>query len=138
MFGMTKKQFLRKSKDCLKKTGIELLLIREIFTNELKGNLIEEKAHKKLEIVRKNIEMIFFEYESLKPPSKCQSLHRNILNTIIILQEALVINSEYLLLIKEGSEEKAMEKYEVSLNELERFREQFRQVNQDVDKYLVR
>jgi hypothetical protein len=48
----------------------------------------------------------------------------------------VVINLEYLLLIKEGSDLKAMEKYETSLNELERFREHFRQVSQDVDKYL--
>ncbi len=136
MFGMTKKQFLKKSKICLKDTGIELLSIREIFSKEMNGKLNGEEAFQKLEIVRKNMENIFFKFEALNPPSKCKPLHQEIIHTIIILQDSVVIYAEYLILIGEGSEEKAFEKQKKSLNELERFREQFRILSREVDKYL--
>ncbi|NYB52691.1 MAG: hypothetical protein HVN35_09060 [Methanobacteriaceae archaeon] len=138
MFGMTKKQFVKKSKNCLKDTGVELLIIREIFSKEKTGKFAEYEAYKQLENVRKNMEDIFFKYESLKPPVKCKALHRKILNSLIIIQEAVVLNTEYLLLIQEGSEELAQEKYKKSFNELEKFRDRFRELSQELDVYLAR
>lgn len=134
---MTKKQFLKKSKNCLKDSGVELLQTREIFSKEKTGKIEVEEAYKNLDIIRKKLESIFFKYEALKPPSKCKNLHRKILNTLIILQEAVVLNDEYLLFIKEGSEEQANLKYETSLKELERFRAQYRDLSKEVNKYLT-
>lgn len=136
MFGMTKKQFLKKSKDCLKDTGIELLLIRKIFYQETQGKIDAENAYQKLEKIRESLENIFFKYEGLKPPSKCKPLHMKVLKTIIILQESIVINSEYLLLAKEGLEEEEQGKLKKSMEKLDLFRDQFRDLSVEVDLYL--
>jgi hypothetical protein len=136
MFGMTKKQFLKKSRNCLKDTGIELLLIREIFSQEMKGNIAPEETFQKLEKIRKNLEDIFFKYEGLNPPSKCNPLHRNISHTIIILQEAVVINSEYLILLKDSLKDQRDEKLKKSIDKLEEFRDEFGKLVQEVDLYL--
>jgi len=135
MFGMTKKQFLKKSKDCLKDTGIELLLIRKIFYQENQGKINTVEAFQKLEKNRKSLENIFFKYEGLKTPSKCKPLHMKILKTIIILQEALVINSEYLNSIKDSGELES-KKLEKSLVKLEQFKDEFKKLSIEVDSYL--
>jgi hypothetical protein len=136
MFGMTKKQFLKKSKNCLKESGIQLLLVREIFNREVKGEISFDDASNKVDNIRKNLEDVFFKYESLKPPSKCKTLQLEIMKTLIILQDVLVLNSEYIILSKEGSKVEGQEKYEKSIDELENFRNKFRKLSQKVDLYL--
>ena len=136
MFGMTKKQFLKKSKNCLKESGIQLLLVREIFNSESKGEISFDDASNKVDKIRKNLEDIFFKYESLKPPSKCKSLQLEIMKTLIILQDVLVLNSEYIILSKDGSKVEGQEKFEKSIDELENFRNKFRKLSQKVDLYL--
>jgi hypothetical protein len=136
MFGMTKKQFLKKSKSCLKDTGIELLLIRELFNQEIKGNVESDEAYHKLEKIRKNLEKIFFNYESLNPPSKCKSLQIKLMHTIITLQDVVVINLEYLLSFNENSSNLNEAKLKNSLEKLEEFREEFITQSQKVDLYL--
>ncbi|MBI5460099.1 hypothetical protein [Methanobacterium sp.] len=138
MFGMTKKQFLKKSKNCLKDTGIQLLLIREIFSKESTGKLDFDNDYHKLDKIRKNMENIFFKFEGLKPPSKCKSLQREILNTLIILQEVIVVNSEYIMLSKDGFTEESQEKFKKSIDDLENFRNKFRELSQKIDLYLRR
>ena len=136
MFGMTKKQFLKKSKNCLKESGIQLLLVREIFNREGKSEISFDDASNKVDKIRKNLEDIFFKYESLKPPSKCKSLQLEIMKTLIILQDVLVLNSEYIILSKDGFKLEGQEKFEKSIDELENFRNKFRKLSQKVDLYL--
>jgi hypothetical protein len=138
MFGMTKKQFLKKSKNCLKDTGIQLLLIRELFNKEFTGKLDFDDSYHKLDKIMKNMETIFFKYEGLNPPSKCKSLQRDILNSLIILQEGLVTNSEYITLSKDGFTEEGHEKFKKCIDELENFRDKFRELSQKVDLYQRR
>ncbi len=139
MFGMTKKQFLKKSKNCLKESGIQLLLIRDVFNKERNCEISFDEANNKVDKIRKNIETIFFKYEKLKPPSKCKSLQLEILKTLIILQDVLVTNSEYIILSKDGcGTEECQEKYKKSINDLENFRDKFRELSQKVDLYLRR
>jgi len=136
MFGMTKKQFLKKSKKCLKDTGIQLLLIREIFNREGKDQIDFDETYRKLDKIRENMETIFFQYEGLKPPSKCKPIQIKILKTLIILQDALVANLEYLILLKKDLPEEARVERVKSLKKLELFREKFRGLSQKVDLYL--
>ena len=133
---MTKKQFLKKSKNCLKESGIQLLLVREIFNREGKSEISFDDASNKVDKIRKNLEDIFFKYESLKPPSKCKSLQLEIMKTLIILQDVLVLNSEYIILSKDGFKLEGQEKFEKSIDELENFRNKFRKLSQKVDLYL--
>lgn len=136
MFGMTKKQFLKKSKNCLKDTGIQLLLVRKIIYQEQNGKIGYREAYQKLDKIRENMETIFFKYEGLKTPSKCSSLHIEILNTLIILQETLVGNTEYLTLSEKGLKQEALRELEKSQEQLENFRKKFQEVGQKVDVYL--
>lgn len=136
MFGMTKKQFLKKSKKCLKDTGIQLLLIREVFNQEGEDQIDYDETYRKLDKIRGNLEKIFFQYEGLKPPSKCKPLQIKILKTLIILQDALVANLEYLILLKKHSPEEASAERVKSLEKLELFRAKFRGLSQKVDLYL--
>lgn len=136
MFGMTKKQFLKKSKNCLKESGIQLLLIREILNKESKSQISFDEANKRVNELRKNLEKIFFTYEKLNPPSKCKSLQLEMLKTLIILQDVLVLNSEYISLSKDGFTLEGQEKLEKSIDELENFRNNFRRLSQKVDLYL--
>ena len=59
-----------------------------------------------------------------------------ILKTLIILQEALVDNSEYLNLLNNGSPEEAEVELVKSLDKLENFRDKFKELSQKVDLYL--
>lgn len=135
MFGMTKKQFLKKSKNCLKESGIQLLLIREILNKERKSEISLDEANNRVNKLRKNLENIFFTYEKLNPPSKCKSLQLEMLNTLIILQDVLVTNSEYITLSKDGFALEGQEKLKKSIDELENFRNKFRSLSQKVDLY---
>ena len=136
MFGMSKKQFLKKSKNYLKDTGVELLLIRELYTQETRESINLEEAHNKLEKIRKQLENIFFRYERLKPPSKCKQLQINLLSVTITLQESVVINSEYINLANDGLNEDASVKLKTSIDELEKFRKEFMKLSREVDFYL--
>ncbi|HHT19127.1 MAG TPA: hypothetical protein GXZ72_06165 [Methanobacterium sp.] len=136
MFGMTKKQFLKKSKKTLKEIGIELLIIREIPTQEKYNSVDLEKTYLKMEKIRKNLENIFFKYEKLNPPSKCKNLQINLLKTIIILQEAVVAIIEHLNLLKDGSNEQSKEKLIKSKEKLDKFRENYGNLSREVDLYL--
>lgn len=136
MFGMTKKQFLKKSKKCLKDMGIELLLIREIINQETNNSADFDESYLKMEKIRKNIEGIFFQYEKLKAPTKCKKIQLNLLNTIIILQESVVANIEYINLLKDGLKEPSRDKLKKSIDDLEKFREKYSTLSREVNLYL--
>ena len=119
----------------MKESGIQLLLIREIFNKESKSEISFDDANNKVDKIRKNLENIFFKYEGLKPPSKCKSLQLEILKTLIILQDVLVANSEYIILSKDGFSEEGQNKFKKSIDELENFRDKFRELSKKVDLY---
>jgi hypothetical protein len=58
------------------------------------------------------------------------------LKTLIILQDVLVTNSEYITLSKDGFTLEGQEKLKKSIDELEIFRNNFRRLSQKVDLYL--
>lgn len=136
MFGMTKRQFLKRSKKCLKETGTLLLLIREIMNKEVHGEIKNEDALKQMNNIRKSVESLFSDFERRYPPSRCFSLKQRILNALINLQESVVINYEYILAAKEGNEEESKEKLKESMNILEEFRENYHVLVKEVDSLL--
>ncbi len=133
---MTKRQFLKKSKSCLKETGTEILLLRELMDKESQESVSVLEAHRKLDNIRREIEKTFSRYEKLNPPSRCVPLHQRILHNLIALHEAVVINSESLTAAKEGSKEKSREKLKESRDQLDKFRESFLPLTREVDLNL--
>ena len=137
MFGMTKLQFLKRSAKCMDETGGLLLLLKEIIDNEVQGKIINQDASKRIDIIRKEIESIFYKFEKLNPPSQCDSLKQKILNILINMQEIVVIDSEYLSAVKEGLNEPSKNKLKESKEQLERFRKDFYDVTDRVNILLT-
>lgn len=136
MFGLTKKQFLKRSSKSLDETGKQALLIRGLIEHEINGNIDKNEAQNQIKLILKGVESIFFDYENLDPPSQCVSLYRRILNCLIILQDAVAANYDYII---ESADDKAFtanEKLERSELILERFRKEFRPLTIEVDSHL--
>ncbi|HML04950.1 MAG TPA: hypothetical protein VK426_04155 [Methanobacterium sp.] len=133
MFGMTKKQFLKRSKKVLNETGSLLLFIREIMDKEASGKISSEESSKQIENIRKNIESIFFEFEKRNPPSKYVAMQLRILRALVNMQEAVTLYSEYLKATKTGLEEKSMNKLKESKETLEEFRKEFHSIVNEVN-----
>jgi hypothetical protein len=138
MFGMTKRQFLKRGKKSLDEMGNSLLLLIQIMDEEIQGDISNQVAFNKLNIIRKNIETTFSEFEKLSPPPKCFSLYHRILNALIKLHESVVINLESLTAAKKGLEEESQEKLKESVGLLEEFREDFHSLVKDVRLLLIK
>lgn len=136
MFGMTKRQFMKKSAKCMDETGGLLLLLREILDKEFQGKISNEEASKRNDDIRKGIESIFYEFEKSNPPSKCDSLKQKILNILINMQEIVVTNSESLSAAKKGLNGRSMDKLKESRDHLEIFRKDFHEVTKRVNILL--
>ena len=137
MFGMTKKQFLKRSKKTLNQSGSLLLLIMEIMDKEAHGNINNQEASKNIDNIRKEIESLFFEFEKIDPPSKYVTIHLRILRVLVNLQEAVTLNSESLSAAKEGLEEKAKAKLKESRDHLEMFRKEFHAIANEVNSQFI-
>jgi hypothetical protein len=137
MLELTKRQFLKKSAKCMDETGGLLLLLKEIIDNESQGKISNSEASKKLDIIRKEIEVIFYEFEKLNSPSKCSSLKQKVLNILISMQEIVVINSESLYAAKEGLDGQSQNKLSESRAQLEKFRKEFHDVTKRVNVLLT-
>lgn len=133
MFGMTKMQFLRRSAKCMDETGGLLLLLKEVIDKEFQGKISKSEASKKLDIIRKEIESLFEEFEKLSPPSRCNSLKQKILNILINMHEIVITNSEALSAAKEQSQDKLNE----SREKLEMFRKEFHDLTKRVNILLM-
>jgi len=136
MFGLTKKQFLKRSSKCLDETGKQALLIRGLIEHEINGTIDKNEAYNQIKHILKEVETIFFDYEDLNSPSECVSLHLKILNCLIILQDAVAANYDYINVPAEEKTVTANEKLEKSKVLLERFRSEFRPITSEVDNYL--
>lgn len=137
MMELTKRQFLKKSAKCMDETGGLLLLLKEIIDNESQGKISNSEASKKLDIIRKEIEVIFYEFEKLNSPSRCSSLKQKVLNIMISMQEIVVINSESLYAAKEGLNGQSQKKLSESRARLEKFRKDFHDVTKRVNVLLT-
>jgi hypothetical protein len=136
MFGMTKKQFLKKSSKTLDKAGNHAILIRRLIGQEKDGIIDNDKAYKETRLIIDGIASIFFDYENINPPSNCNSLHMKILHSLIILQEVASANYDFITQSREGKSVKAQEKLEESENLLIKFRNEFRPITSEVDSHL--
>lgn len=137
MFGMTKKQFLKRSKKALNQTGGIILLVREIMAKEKAGKIDNIQALKRIDDIRKEIESIFFVYEKRNPPSKCRRMHQKILRSLTDFQEAVTLNSEYLDALKNGKEDEARVKLGQSIESLEEFRKEFHLISEEINRRLL-
>ena len=136
MLGLTKRQFLKRSKECLKEIGVQILLLRELMDQEAKKRIDRRDAQRKLDNIRRDIENTFSRYEKLNPPSKCFPLKQKIIQTLIIFHAAIVFYSESLITAEEGSDEESRNKLKESADQLQKFRENFLPLCKEVDLNL--
>ena len=136
MLGMTRKQFLKRSSKTLDETGNHALVIRGLISKEKDETLDNNNAYKQAMLLIKGISSTFLNYENINPPSNCNSLHLKILHSIIILQDVVSTNYDFITLSREGRSLNALEKLEESENLLKKFRNEFRPLTIEVDSYL--
>ncbi|GAB4318136.1 MAG: hypothetical protein Kow0019_19560 [Methanobacteriaceae archaeon] len=137
IFGMTRRQFLKKSRKTLQKTSENLLALMQIMEKEQNQTIKYETAYWKLDVLREDIESIFFEYENLKPPRNCDKLHLKIMDLLVKFQEVIVTNQEFLGLAEKSSPQ-SKQKYRESEKKLEEFRIDFRLITEIVKTSLKR
>lgn len=126
MFGMTRKQFKKKSSQALKDMGPSILLLMEITSKQQKKTITSQEAKTRLDLLRKDVEEVFFNYEKINPPSSYQSLYLKILQLLTHLQEVVTSNQEYI----SHDDYKLLEK---SLKRLEEFRQEYHSIRREIE-----
>jgi hypothetical protein len=138
MFGMTRKQFLKRSSKTLDETGNHALLIRGLIGQEKDGSIDNDDAYTQTRLIIDGISSTFFDYENINPPSNCNSLHLKILRTLIILQDVATANYDFITRSREDKSIIAQEKLKESENLLDKFRNEFRPLTTEVDSHLIK
>jgi len=134
MLGLTKKQFIKRSKEFLDAEGINSLIISELVGVESSGKTNPEESYQRIRAVMNDMDSIFTGYEQLNPPSACISLKLKILNSLIILQEAASALYDYFYMnINHKNLEEAKNKLAESKLNLNKFREVFRPLTKEID-----
>jgi len=118
---VTKRQLLKRSKEALQETGVQILSLRQLMNQEAHDDIRTIDAHRRLDMLRRDVEETFSKYQKINPPSECFHLHHEILNGLILFYGSIVSYSEYLQ-AKEGQLEKE-------------FPELFRKTNETLQKY---
>jgi len=99
---LTRKQFLKRSKECLNAEGVHALDMRGLIDNESAGNINNQDAYHQIKSIMDGLETVFNKYERLNSPEKCVPLKLKILKSLIVLQEAASANYDYVTLKMEG------------------------------------
>lgn len=129
---MTRKQFFKKSEKVVKESANNLLQLSSLLEKEKKEQVNIDDALKKLDILRRNIENIFNDYERIKPPSECLLSYKKILNFLVLFQEMISENGDYLLLTKKDP--KISDKLKISLIRYEELRTEFEKIKIEIKK----
>ncbi len=133
MFGLTKRQFLKKSKKTLQETGVQILSYRRLMNQEDKGEINLLEAQRSLDHLRNEVEDTFSRFEKLNPPSECLGLKQMIIKALIIFHESLVTYSESLLASESDLKEKLQKR---SDEELLKYKELSLSLSREVDAGL--
>jgi hypothetical protein len=136
MFGLTKRQFLKKSKKNLQQTGVQILSLRVLMNKESKGQLSLREAQRSLDTLRNQVENSFSTYEKLNPPSECLTLQQQIFNALIIFHSSLVSYSESLNNSEKGLTNEADLKLNESAQKLKKYQEIALSLSKEIDSYL--
>lgn len=134
MLGLTKKQFLKRSKECLDAQGIHLLNINELLHLESDGRISKTESYKRIRAVMKDLDIVFQRYQKLVPPSNCVETKLEILNSIVLLQEAAtaIYDSTHTVTTKE-EQEFDKTKLKESQILLDNFRRVFQPLTKEID-----
>ncbi|HTX61262.1 MAG TPA: hypothetical protein VMC48_03060 [Methanobacterium sp.] len=136
MFGLTKRQFLKRSKKALQETGSQVLSLRGLMNQEYNNEITLLEAQRRLDVLRRDVEETFSVYEKNSPPSNCLSLYQRILNGLILFFESIVTYSEYLQAKERSLPEENLENLGKTRENLLRYRELSLNLSREVDSYL--
>lgn len=136
MFGLTKHQFLKKSKKALQETSIQSLSFRRLINQDAKDEIVILEAHRSLDRLRNHADDTFTSYRKLNPPSKCLQLQQSIINALILFYDSLVAYSESLHGKEDGLEDKSSQLMEKSSEKLNKYIEISLSLSREVDSNL--
>ena len=136
MFGMTNRQFLKRSKKALEETGVQILALRGLMNQEANAHISITDAIRRLDMLRKDVENTFSTYEKLEPPSECFNLHQEMLNGLILFFESIVSYLEYLHANEDNSQTENSELLMKSNENLQKYQELSLKLSREVDSNL--
>jgi len=135
---LTRKQFLKRSKECVDAEGVHALDIRGLIDKESTSEINDQNAYKQIKNIMDGLGELFTKYERLKPPSEYTPLKLKILNSLVILQEAAAANYDYINLNTEGKKPVDAEiKLRDSKELLNKFRTIFYPITTEVETQLA-
>jgi hypothetical protein len=136
MFGLTKRQFLKKSKKALQDTGVQILSLKGLMNQVAFDQITIREAHRRLDVLRRDMEETFSVYEKINPPSKCFQLYQRIIKGLVLFFESIVLYSEYLQ-AKEGNlPADNLDKLEKTRENLESYQGVSLRLSREVDSML--
>ena len=136
MFGMTKRQFLKRSKKALQETGVQILSLRGLMNQETSADISIIEAHRRLDVLRREVENTFSSYEKLISPSECFHLHQEIIHGLILFFESIVTYSEYLYAKESNLEKEFPDLLRKSNKNLKEYQELSIKLSKEVDSKL--
>jgi hypothetical protein len=136
ILGLTKKQFLKRSKECLDAQGIHVLNISGLIDLELSNNINKTDSYKRIRAIMKDLDLIFAKYQKLNPPSNCINTKREIINSLLILQDAATALYESAQIDLEENQEFDKTKLNESQLLLNNFRQVFQPLTVEIDNIL--
>ena len=136
VLGLTKKQFLKRSKECLDAQGIHALNLHELIDLELSGKINKTDSYTRIRAIMKDLDSIFNKYQHLNPPSGCIKTKREILNSLLLLQETAT--AVYDSTQKELNKDQGFDKTKLADSKLflNKFRQVFRPLTMEIDENL--
>lgn len=136
MFGLTKRQFLKKSKKTLQETGTQTISLRGLMNQDSKGQIRLKDTQRGVDSLRNRVEETFSQQEKLNPPSSCLQLQQDIIKAMIIFHESVVSYSESLMAKEVNLEEKFRELLKKSNAELDEYTALSLSLSREVDSNL--
>jgi hypothetical protein len=136
MFGLTKRQFLKRSKKALQETGVQILSLKGLMNQIDSDQITTLEAHRRLDVLRRDVEKTFSVYEKINPPSKCFQLYQRILKGLLLFFESIVLYSEYLQIREGNLQAESLDKVEKTRENLESYQELSLSLSREVDSML--
>jgi hypothetical protein len=138
MFGMTKRQFLKRSKKALQETGVLTLYLRRLMNQETSAEINTTEAHRRMDALRRDVENTFSTYEKGNPPTECLNLHQEILNGLILFYDSIVTYSDYLQAKESHLEKEFPDLFSKTNENLKKYQELSLRLSREVDNRLNR
>lgn len=133
---MTKRQFLKRCKKALQENGKQIISLQRLMNQEARGEISDLEVQRRLDVLRRDVEETFSNYEKMNPPSKCFQMYHEVLNGLVVFFESIVNYSEYLQAKKTKLEVESLDLFKKSNENLQKYKELSLKLSKQIDLNL--